>query len=194
MKKDDVVLSEIPRGTDLFKAGEPNFNPHQPRNHDPRSHWSGTYASESRRVADGYGEEHSFNRGNTKKVEYDMNRLRVDSKLYAVEVKNPSFADGSIPGDAKAKGLNYYLRDHGLGRYENVKSDDPPSRRDFERLSNRVRDTFQTDHTRLMTGLDQNRLAYKGPHDVGGDTEIALRDNTMGKLTRYGNSEHVIRN
>lgn len=162
-------------------------------NIDQTQHWTGMYVAENKGVAHGYGSDvGAFN--SRHQIEYPMNNFRVASGIPTLEIKKPSFGSGVYSGDQKAEAVKDFIRKNGVGNFKNMEPKDLMSKSNFDALSKNVQGTFNRDRDiRLMQGLDHHKLAFKGPHDEDGDTELILHKNTVVNIIRNGRTEDVVR-
>lgn len=122
--------------------------------------------------------EHYNDKG--ERLQPHISKLKVSPKMNALDVKNNQFASDEISGQVKADALKKYLKNHGLGPYL-PKSHDI-KKAEFQELSANLRKTFQNEDTLLMSGLDKNNLAYRGPVNSAGDMELIVQNNNLFNL------------
>lgn len=194
LTQEDVALTQVPKGTDLYKVGQRNLNPdRRAMNIDETQHWTGIYVTDNKKVAHGYGNDASTS-NNPKKIEYSMNKFRAASEIPALEIKKPAFGSGAYSGDQKADAIKDFIRTNGVGNFKNMQPKDLMSKSNFDILSKSVKDTFNREKDiRLMPGLDSHKLAFKGPHDQEGNNEIILHRNSIVNIIRNGRTENVVR-
>lgn len=157
--------------------------------------WSGHYFTDRIGIAHGYGSGY-FNE-KTLRTEYYVQKLKPKPNVIieALEIKNEAFGNGGIGQTDKAGKIKKFLRDHGLGNFDDQQFKNTIGRQHFDDLSNRLKRAFaNVNSVKLMPELDKLRLAYKGPHDADGhgNKEFNLGKNTMFDIEKLGTPIKVI--